>query len=109
MRYFAENISGQSPKTEVPLVKKGVDDVIQIMFKDGQIVHESNQELGINVCLVKGGLQFCVKGEPYLVQEGNILGLQPSYMPKSDDAVLLTLVKAKGIEAVHAKEKCGLL
>ena len=104
MRFFTKEIS-EEPK-ELPLAKKGNNDVIQIMFKDGQVIHEGDIDLGINVCLINGALQFCIKGEPYLVQEGNILDLQPSYMPSSDDAVLLTLVKAHGEQALTEKKKC---
>lgn len=109
MQYVTKEVLDKPFEAKVPLVKQGSDEILQITFKNGQIIHESDVNLPINVCLIKGGLQFCVRGEPYLVQEGNILDLRESFVPKNDDAVLLTLVKAHGLDALREKQKCSSL
>lgn len=115
MRYFSKDprIENFCFKEHLPLLSQVFEKKIQITFKDGLIVHETKQSRAVNICMIKGGLQFCVKGEPYIIEEGDILDLNPySSFPNltsHEDAILLTLVKANGDKALEEKLKCNAI
>lgn len=115
MRYFCKNprVKSSSSKEHIPLFNRTAKKKVQITFKDGNIVYETKQDQLINICMIKGALQFCIKGEPYVVQEGDILNLDPhACCPQKtlhEDAIILTLVKADATQALEEKRKCGII
>lgn len=113
MRYFSTvpQVNTLCFKDPIPLFNQTAENKIQITFKDGKIVNETVQNQLVNICMIQGDLQFCVKGEPYIVDEGDILNLNPHTCAPArvsdEDAILLTLVKAHGLEAIKQRLKCS--
>ena len=112
MRYFSKDpqVNNLRFNENIPLFNHTSKNRIQITFKDGEIVHETEQNEAVNICMIKGCLQFCIKGEPYIVEEGDILDLDPHACcpdpTTHENAVLLTLVKADEDQAIEEKRKC---
>lgn len=87
-----------------PVLESSFGKEIRIAFQEGQVMKEHKTKFPITVMTLRGSIEFSVKDEMFILNEGDIIALEGDVMHElkaTDESVVwLSLHKGDSIERV---------
>ncbi|WP_298879039.1 AraC family ligand binding domain-containing protein [uncultured Polaribacter sp.] len=104
---FLENIEFKDNKPAVSiLMETDFSKEIRIVFKKGQVMKDHKAPFTIIVQVIKGSIDFGIKEELLLLNEGDLISLESNVLhnlkAKEESVVRLTLSKLDSVKRVES-------
>jgi len=87
-----------------PMLDSSFGKEIRIAFQEGQVMKEHKTKFPITVMTLKGGIEFTVANEIFLLNEGDVIALEGDVMHElkatKESVVRLSLHKSDSVDRV---------